>query len=382
MRLGVVAGEVSGDLLGAGLIRALRRRVPDLTVEGIGGPRMCAEGCRSLYPMERLSVMGLAEVVGHLPGLYRIRRGLIRHFSEHPPDVFLGIDAPDFNITLERILRRRGVRTAHYVSPTVWAWRRYRIRKIKRAVDRMLVLFPFEAGFYRAHGVPVTCVGHPLADLIGFDVDRAGARARLGLSAAQETVALLPGSRVAEVKALAGPFIDAARRCASRHPELGFIAPMANGAVRRAFELALAAEAEAPPVTLIDGSAREAMAAADVVLAAGGTAVLEAMLLQRPVVMAYRVAPLSYQLARHLVKIRVFSLPNLLAGEPLIPEFIQEQVTGDNLAGAVLQLLHEPAHRVRLQAEFARLHRELRRDADRQAAEAIQDLAASAERAE
>lgn len=377
MRLGVVAGEASGDVLGAGVIQALRERVPGLTVEGIGGPRMAAEGCRNLYPMERLSVMGLVEVVGHLPDLYRIRSGLTRHFLDHPPDVFLGIDAPDFNLTLEQTLRRRGIKTAHYVSPTVWAWRRYRIRKIKRAVDRMLVLFPFEAGFYEGHGVPVTCVGHPLADLIGFDVDRAGARTGVGLSGQGEVLALLPGSRVAEVKGLAGPFIEAARRCRERRPDMRFIAPMANPSVRRVFEGALQDAAQgAPPITLTDGDAHQAMAAADMVLAAGGTAVLEAMLLQRPVVMAYKIAPLSYWLARHLVKIRTFSLPNLLAGEPLVPEFIQERVTGANLAGAVLDLLEQPRHTARVRDEFARLHRELRRDANRQAAAAIQALAA------
>lgn len=376
MRIGIVAGEASGDALGAGLLRAINRQAPGTVIEGIGGPRMQEQGCRSLFPMERLSVMGLVEVVKHLPELRAVQSRLVAHFTRSPPDVFVGIDAPDFNLTLEHKLNRAGIRTVHYVSPTVWAWRRYRLRKIKRAVDHMLVLFPFEAAFYESRGVPVTFVGHPLADHIAFDTDRETARARLALPTEGEIVALLPGSRAAEVRNLAGPFIAAARQCLEQRPGLQFVAPVANDGVAEIFRRALNEDAPtAPPVKVVQGMSLEAMAAADVVLAAGGTATLEAMLLKRPVVMAYKVAPLSYRLARRLVKIQRYSLPNLLAGKDMVPEFIQDRVTAENLAAAVLDYLTHPERVAALRREFTRLHHMLRRDADRRAAEVVLEVA-------
>lgn len=374
VRVGIVAGEASGDLLGAGLLRALREQVPDISVEGIGGPRMEAEGCRSLYSMERLAVMGLTEVIGRLRELSRIRSELAVHFTRQPPDVFIGVDAPDFTLTLERKLRQRGITTIHYVSPSVWAWRRYRLRKIRRAVDHMLTLFPFEAAFYEAQHIPVTFVGHPLADLIPMEGDQAGARAGLHLPPEGEIVALLPGSRATEVRNLAPAFIEAARLCLRRRPGLRFIAPMAGAGVRAEFEAVLRQCAGAPAVTLFDGMAQQAMAASDVVLAAGGTAILEAMLLKRPVVMAYKVTPTSYWLARRLVKVDMFSLPNLLAGRPLIPEFIQDQVSAENLSGAVLEYLERPEQVAVLREAFTRLHHQLRQDADHSAARVVVDM--------
>lgn len=374
IRIGIVAGEASGDLLGAGLLRALREYAPDLTVEGIGGPRMEAEGCRSLYPMERLAVMGLTEVIGRLRELTRIRSGLVDYFTSHPPDVFIAVDAPDFNLTLERKLKQRGVKTVHYVSPSVWAWRRYRLRKIRRAVDHMMVLFPFEAAFYEAQHIPVTYVGHPMADLIPVESDQYAARARLNLPPDGKVIALLPGSRVTEVRNLAPAFIEAARLCLRRHPGLRFIAPMAGDAVRTEFETALRQNADAPDVMRTDGMAQQAMAAADVVLAAGGTAVLEAMLLKRPVVMAYKVTPMSYWLASRLVKIDVFSLPNLLAGQRLVPEFIQDDVNAVNLSQAVLEYLQTPERVAALRDTFTRLHQQLRQDADHAAARVVLDI--------
>lgn len=369
-----MAGEASGDLLGAGLLGALREQVPDMLVEGIGGPRMAAAGCRSLYPMERLAVMGLTEVIGRLRELSRMRSDLVTHFTRHPPDVFIGVDAPDFTLTLERRLRQRGIKTVHYVSPSVWAWRRYRLRKIRRAADHMLTLFPFEADFYAAQQIPVTFVGHPLADLIPLENDQAGARSGLNLAADGEVVALLPGSRVNEVRNLAPAFIEAARRCLRRRPGLRFVAPMADAAVRAEFEAALGNNADAPPVILVDGMAQRVMAASDAVLAAGGTAILEAMLLKRPVVMAYKVTPMSYWLAGWLVKVDMFSLPNLLAGERLIPEFIQDQVTAENLSRAVLDYLERPQQAAALRETFTHLHKQLRRGADQAAARVVLDM--------
>jgi lipid-A-disaccharide synthase len=380
-RIGIVAGEISGDLLGAGLVRALKERVPELTVEGIGGPRMEGEGCRSLYPMERLAVMGLSEVIGRVRELRRIQSGLVDHFAAHPPDVFIGVDAPDFNLTLERRLKQRGIKTVHYVSPSVWAWRTYRLRKIKRAVDHMLVLFPFEADFYKAQHIPVTFVGHPLADTIPLDVDQAAARVHVNLPRQGEVVAVLPGSRVTEVQKLAPEFIRAAVLCARTRPGLHFIAPMANAKVRDVFETALHSVTDAPPILLTDGTSREAMAAADVVLAAGGTAILEAMLLKRPVVMAYKIAASTYWLARRLVKIDTYALPNLLAGQRLVPEFIQDQANAAALAGAVLGYLERPEKATELRRIFTDIHRNLRRDADHAAARVILGMLREAEAA-
>lgn len=378
MRIGVVAGEASGDYLGAAFLEALRERVPDALVEGIGGPRMIERGCQGLFPMERLSVMGLAEVAGRYPELRRIQSRLVQHFTQHPPDVFVGIDAPDFNLTLERRLKAAGVRTAHYVSPSVWAWRRYRVKKIKAAVDHMFVLYPFETAIYESCRIPVTYAGHPLADEIPLEVDQQAARTRLGLPAHGEIVALLPGSRVNEVRQLAGDFLRAAQWCLEQRPGLQFVVPLANADVDEAFKEIYAAAGAVPALHQIQGQAREVMAAADVVLAAGGTATLEAMLLKRPVVMAYRVAPLTYRLARHLVHTRTYSLPNLLAGRALIPEYIQHQVTGEALGEAVLAYLQQPHMSSALQAEFTRLHDQLRRQASSRVAAGVMRLAGQA----
>lgn len=374
LRIGIVAGEASGDTIAAGLIAAIRAQLPDAVFEGVAGPRMQAAGCTSLYPLERLSVMGLTEVLGHLPGLLAMRRDLRKHFTATQPDLFIGVDAPDFNLGLERALRRAGIRTLHYVSPSVWAWRRYRVRKVAASVDCMLTLFPFEARFYHEQQVPARCVGHPLADLIADDVDRATARDRLGIDHAGQLVALLPGSRVGEVERLAEPFLAAAAWCAARHPGLAFVVPLASAGARAAFAQALAQLPAPPPVILLDGQGLEAMAAADAVLLASGTATLECMLLKRPMVVAYRLSALTYRLARRLVRVPYFALPNLLAGQPLVTELIQHQVTAENLGRALLQLLEDPARVERLAHAFAGLHAELRRNASQRAAEAALEL--------
>jgi lipid-A-disaccharide synthase len=371
LRVGLVAGEASGDLLGAGLIEAIKARVPDAVFEGIAGPQMAGQGCKALFPADRLAIMGIVEVLGHYFQLRRMRSRLIRHFINDPPDIFVGIDAPDFNLGLETRLRAAGIPTVHYVSPSVWAWREYRINKIRKAVDLMLTLFPFEEEFYRNHQIPVRYVGHPLADVIALENDARQARSRLGLPADNTIVALLPGSRTTELQHLGRLFIETATWCQERRPELHFVAPFVNEKTRSIFEHNLRHYAPNLEITLIDGRSREAMTASDVVLLASGTATLEALLLRRPMVVAYRLAPLSYRIARRLLKISQYSLPNLLAGKSIVPEFIQEQATPANLGGALLGFLDDPAAVADLRLQFEHIHRLLRRHADVEAAEGI-----------
>lgn len=374
LHVGIIAGEASGDNIAAGLIHAIRARVPDAVFEGVAGPRMTEAGCFSLYPIERLSVMGLVEVIRHLPGLLAMRRALRRHFLGTPPDIFIGIDAPDFNLPLERELKRAGIRTLHYVSPSVWAWRQYRVRKIAASVDCMLTLFPFEERFYHEQHVPARCVGHPMADLIADQVDAAQARQHLGISHRGPLVALLPGSRVSEVKRMALPFLQAAAWCYQRRIDMQFVVPLANAVCRTAFEAALTELGGHLPVTLLDGQGLEAMAAADAVLLASGTATLECMLLKRPMAVAYRLAPLTYRIARRLVKTDYYSLPNLLAGKPLVKEFIQHDVTPEKLGRELLTLIEHPARAAELAAVFAGIHADLRRNASQQAADTVLEM--------
>ena len=331
MHIAIIAGELSGDILVAGLIHAIRAHYPDAIIEGIGGPQMLAAGFQSHYPLETLSVMGLVEVLKHYPRLKKCRDSLRDHFLQHPPDVFIGIDAPDFNLGLETILKSAGIKTVHYVSPSVWAWRQYRLRKIARACDLMLTLFPFEAEYYQRHQIPVRFVGHPLADEIPLQTDKQAARMRLNLPPQGVWVALLPGSRRNEVRQLGIPFLQTARWLLAQRSDLQFIVPLANAHLKALFTEQIAEIAPDLPLTLLDGQSREAMAAADVVLMASGTATLEAMLLKRPMVVAYRMAELTYWLAKWLVHIPYFSLPNLLAQEALVPEFLQHQVCPEKL---------------------------------------------------
>ena len=371
--IGIVAGEVSGDRLGAGLIRALRHRYPDAEFAGIGGDAMAGEGFHSLYPLERLAVMGFVEPLKRLPELLRIRRGLARHFRVRRPALFVGIDAPDFNLGLELALRRVGIRTAHYVSPSVWAWRQGRIHKIARAVDHMLVLFPFEAEFYRRHGVPVTWVGHPLADELPLEPDTAGARRRLELPANAPVLAVLPGSRGSEVALLGPLFLDTLAACRERVPGLRCVLPAANAARRVRIDALLAAY-PGLPVQVLDGQSHTAMAAADAVLLASGTSALEAMLLKKPMVVAYRTGRLTHALASRLVKLKHVSLPNLLAGRELVPELLQDAATVGALSGQVQRCLDQTPERAALIAEFDALHRQLRRGASERAAAALMEL--------
>jgi lipid-A-disaccharide synthase len=375
LRIGIIAGEMSGDLLGAGLIRAIRERHPDAVIEGIGGAQMMAAGCRSLFPMEALSVMGLFEVLIHLPRLLRIRRTIVKHFLADPPDVFVGIDAPDFNLGVERRLKAAGIPTVHYVSPSVWAWRKGRVKTIARSVDRMLTLFPFEADFYRDNNVPVSFVGHPLADMIPARVAAAEARAALHLPANTPLVALLPGSRAGEVARLADSFIATVHWCARHRPGVHFAVPLANATTREIFVHALGRHVGDLPVHLIDGNARQVMAASDAVLLASGTATLEALLLKRPMVVAYRLSRFTFWLAKRLVKLPWFALPNLLAGRALVPEYLQDDATPEALGAALLRCLDDTATRKELLDAFDAIHEQLRRDADHSAASAVLEVA-------
>lgn len=377
-RIAVVAGEASGDQLGAGLIRALRARLPDAVFEGIGGAGMQAAGCRSLYPLEALSVMGLTEVLGRFVKLLRLRRALARHFLANPPDLFIGIDSPGFNLGLEERLKRAGIRTLHYVSPQVWAWRGWRIRQIRRAVDHMLVLFPFESGYYRSQDVPVTFVGHPLADEIEAAPDRAEVRARLKLQTDGPVIALLPGSRASELKAHSDLFVRTALWLSRRHPGMHFIAPFVNRETRLIFEQAVKRQAAWDlPLTRLHGHSHEAMGAADAVLLASGTAALEALLLRRPMVVTYRVSLPSYLLIRLLARIEHYAMPNHLAGRALVPELVQFDATPDKLGAAVEQCLADTTKTRETLAAYDDIAQRLRRGANERAAEAVLALLAA-----
>jgi lipid-A-disaccharide synthase len=376
LRIGVVAGEASGDILGSRVLAALQSHYDEVLIEGVGGSLMQAQGLRSLYPMERLSVMGFVEPLKRLPELLRMRRNLLRHFLDDPPDLFLGIDSPDFTLALERKLRRAGVPTAHLVSPSVWAWRQGRIRKIKRAVDLMLCLFPFETDIYEQHAVPVRFVGHPIADELPQQVDRTAARRALGLGERGRVLALLPGSRAAEVQLLAPLFLRAAQRLYSNNPQLSFVIPAANEARLSQLQQLLRQYPQLP-VTLVPGQSREAMSAADAVLLASGTATLEASLLKRPMVVAYRMAPLSWWLVSRLVKTPYAALPNILAGHPLVPELIQAAATPDAMADAVQTLLEDGGAAHSQLREFDLIHNQLRCDFAAATATALAGLAES-----
>ena len=363
MRIALVAGEASGDALGAGLIDALRQRFPGAQFAGVAGPRMIAAGCNAWFHSEQLGVMGLTEVLRHLPRILRLRASLQRRILEWRPDVFIGVDFKEFNLGLARRLKKQGLRTVQYVSPQVWAWRQGRARTIGDAVDLILCLFPFEPDFYREYGVRATFVGHPLADQIPLQVDRAAARAELGISAGARVLALLPGSRRGEVERLAEPFAGAAELMAARYPGLVCIAPMVTPALRDLFAGHCASVAPRAAVRLLDGNARLALAAADAVLVASGTATLETALCKRPMVVAYRLGAITAFVLRTLglVKVKHFSQPNLLAGKELVPEFFQEQANAGNLADALANWFDHPERVMRVQGEFAAIHEQLRR---------------------
>jgi lipid-A-disaccharide synthase len=374
LRIAVVAGETSGDQLGAALLAALRARAPGLQVRGVCGPLMRTAGCEPLADAHELAVMGLVEVLAHLPRLLRLRRRLRREILAWSPDVFIGIDAPEFNLGLASQLHAAGLRTVQYVSPQVWAWRERRVRGIARACDLVLCLLPFEPAFYARHAVRARFVGHPLADQIPLDGDRVAARSALGLTSGATVVALLPGSRRGEVTRLGPDFVAAAVTLAASTPDIEFIAPMASSEVRVLFERACAAAGAR--VRVLDGQARVALQAADAALVASGTASLEALLCRCPMVVAYRLSAATAFLLRALrmVRLRHFSLPNLLAGEALVPEFFQEAVTGTALAAALRAQLAGGARRAALLDRFRDIHLRLRLGGAARAADAVFEL--------
>lgn len=375
-RYALVAGEASGDALGAGLIRALRAAEPDATFLGVAGPRMIAAGCRRLASVDELAVMGLSEVLGHLPRLLRLRRRLADELIRARPDCVIGIDAPEFNLGLEARLKQAGIPTAHYVSPSVWAWRPGRVRSVARACHKVLCLFPFEPDYYRNAGVRAEFVGHPLADDIPLQVDRDEARRALDLPRQGCVVALMPGSRASEARRMSGPFLSAARLMLARRPGLRFLAPMASESIRAVVQETVSREGLQSEVRLVEGRPQEVLAASDVALIASGTATLEAMLLRRPMVVAYRVAPLTHFLLRRvgLLRISRYALPNILAGRALVPELMQGAVTAEALAAGALAWLEEP-ERVRVyERECARYHDLLRQGASERAAQAVRAL--------
>jgi lipid-A-disaccharide synthase len=376
VRIGLVAGETSGDLLGAGLIRELKALDPGIHFEGVAGPAMQSAGCVAWESSEALAVMGLIEPLREIPRLLKLRRDLIGRWTETPPDVFVGIDAPDFNLGLETRLRSRGIRTVHYVSPSVWAWRQGRIRKVAKAVDKVLCLLPFEKSFYDQHHVAAEFVGHPMADSMPAELDATHSRSVLGITA-DNVVAVLPGSRVSEVTRLGPVFAAACAHLAAGDPGLRFVAPMVTDRIRSLFERHLHSAGIESRFTLTDGEAQAAIAAADVVLLASGTAALQAALACRPMVAAYRLAPLSSVIVKtfRLLKAPFVTLPNMLTQEPLVPEFLQGAATPVALAEAVAELLHDPARRARIAEQFAGLRQQLARGADKTAARAVFDLA-------
>lgn len=378
-RFALVAGEASGDQLGAGLIGELSRRFPDALFAGVGGDAMRRAGLDAWHDASELAVMGLSEVLSHLPRLLSLRRRLGGRVLAWKPDAFIGIDAPDFNLGLERRLRRGGVPTVHYVSPSVWAWRSGRARTIGRSADRVLCLFPMEPGIYAAHGVDARFVGHPMADEMPLNPDRRAARQQLGLPRDGTVLALLPGSRLGEIGRLGEVFLEAAALVAAQVPGLRIAIPAANAGCRQAIE-ALLAKVRLPPdsVRLLDRQAREAMVASDVVLLASGTATLEAMLAKRPMVVGYRVARGTQVLVRGTGLLRTdrFSLPNVLAGEKLVPELMQEDCTPERLSAAVLAWLRDPAAVAALEPRFRDIHMTLRRDASARAADVVEALVA------
>ena len=373
LRIGIVAGESSGDQLGAALIGALRERVPGVQCFGVAGPKMIGAGCEAWAHAEELAVMGFTEVLPHLPRILRLRTELTRRFLSMRPDVFVGIDAPTFNLGVARRLKDQGIRTVQYVAPQVWAWRQGRVRKIGRACDLVLCLLPFETGFYTEHGVRAVFVGHPLADQIPLQVDREAARRALAIEAEATVVALLPGSRVGEVERLGGDFIEAAAWLAARWPGMRFLAPMATARVHDVFVRKQLEVTDKPDIILLEGQAQRALAACDAAIVASGTATLETLLTRRPMVVAYRLGALTAFLLRRLrlVKVPYFSQPNLLVGRSLVPELVQEDVSGEALGSALLTRLSDHAYRRELSGEFESVHRRLRVGGAGRAAEAI-----------
>jgi len=377
MRIAIVAGEVSGDILGSRLIEALKVLYPDATFEGIAGEEMQQAGCESLYAMERLSIMGYVEVLPRLFELLKMRKALIQRWIKTPPDLMIGIDAPDFNLKLEQKLYRAGITTAHYVSPSVWAWKEGRVKKMQGAIDLMLTLFPFEVDFYNKHSIKAEFVGHPLADEIPLITNKLDARKALSLPTDPFILAVLPGSRIGEINRIAPDFLEAIKVLHQQHPDWLFVTPVANSSVEKAFNRFKHEIAPDLPLTIINRQSRTVMEASDQILMASGTAVLEGMLVGRPMVAAYRVAPLTAKIIRvfKLIKSKYFTLPNNLADEYLVPELIQEEITKENIVQAVeAQFNQTEEQQSHMLNRFSEIHKQLKQNASERAAKALFNL--------
>lgn len=372
MKIAIVAGEASGDQLAAALMAALHARRPDIEFVGMGGPAMQAHGLRSWFDYGRLSVMGLVEVLKHLPDLLRLRKALLARIVAEKPDAVIGVDAPDFNLGLEKRCKAAGLRTVHFVSPSVWAWREKRAARIAESADRVLCLFPMEPPIYARYGVDAVFVGHPMADAVPLEPERAAARAALDMHGDGRVLAILPGSRLSEIQRLLPVFLQAAARIRQRQPGIRFCIPAADARCRQAIDAQLSI-AGVDDVQVLDGQARTAMIAADAVLLASGTAALEAMLCKRPMAVAYRISPLTYRLVKllGLLKVERFSLPNALSGRELVPELMQDDCTPARIADTLLPMLARDTPDPALLAEYTRLHRLLKQDAADRAAEAV-----------
>ncbi|MGB5447273.1 MAG: lipid-A-disaccharide synthase, partial [Psychromonas sp.] len=372
LTIGLIAGEASGDILGEGLIKALKVHYPDAVFEGIAGPKMIAQGCTALHPLEALSVMGFVEVLGKLRSILGIRKSIIEHFINNPPDIFIGIDAPDFNLAVELKLKQQQIKTIHYVSPSVWAWKQWRIHKIAKATDLVLAFLPFEKAFYDKFNVPCQFVGHTLADQLPLKPEKQKARQLLGLQQDQKLLAILPGSRKAEVEMLGPIFLQAAVLISKKYPDYQFIVPMVNAARKQQFLAQQQQYAPDLPLIIFDGQASPVLQSADTVLLASGTAALEAMLAKVPMVVAYKVSKLTYIIAKALVKVKYTSLPNLIADKEIVKELSQDDCTVDKIVAELDRLLS--ADNQQLIETYIDLHKLIRCDADKQAAQAVVDL--------
>jgi lipid-A-disaccharide synthase len=377
VRIGIVAGEASGDMLGAGLINELEKNIKALSIEGVGGEKLAAKGIKILFPMERLSVMGITEVAGRYFELRNIRNELLKHFILHPPDVFIGIDAPDFNLWLEKKLRKAGIKTVHYVSPSVWAWREYRVKKIRMAADLVLNLFPFETAIYEKYGIPNRYVGHPLADKITASPNTQAARADLQLPQKKTIVAILPGSRLSEIKRIASPLLKAAVLSQKTNPNLYFISGLIDEKSLNYFIEIKNKVAPDLDVNINVGKTHQIMEAADFIMLASGTATLEAMLFKKPMVVAYKLSFLTHLIVKLLAKIPYASLPNVLAGKMLVPECLQSRCTPEILSSELNKLLESDEQTEKMKMEFTDLSCQLKKNADLQAANAILELIGS-----
>lgn len=371
VRIGIVAGEASGDLLGSHLIQALKSKRSDIEFVGIAGPKMIGEGAQSLFPIERLSVRGYIEVIKHLFGLLKLRRQLLKHFLTNHIDLFIGVDAPDFNFWLEKKLKNKGIKTIHYVSPSVWAWRKNRIKKIKHAVSHMLALFPFEPALYQGAGIPVTYVGHPLADILPMEPDANAARDGLRLKSSALVIAMLPGSRQTEVQQHAELFVKTAKLIYADYPNAIFLVPLITRETRQIFELAIFHEHENLPIQILFGHAHDAMEASDVVIVASGTATLEAALLKKPMVITYRMPKLSWQILKRMRLQPYVGLPNILADKFVVPELLQDDSTPEKLAEATIKLISDIGYAAEIKAEFTKIHLSLRQNTAEKAAVVI-----------